>query len=179
MQGADLTAQDKLKSTPLHGASVSGKVDLAHFFVEHGADTTAKDDHGTTLLHVAVSSRWATLDLMRFLVEYSANTTAQDKDGLTPLHRNSFNGYVDVHAKSDADIIRDARCTALGFPPAHKEEDRQRGPQMVTDKQVRWWQFKKHMHNEQIGMLFDILPIYHTLQITIDLDLLSAWVSGY
>ena len=76
VQGADPTAQDKLKSTPLHGASALGKVDLARFFVEHGADTPAKDDHGTTPLHVAVGSRWATLDLMRFLVEYSANTTA-------------------------------------------------------------------------------------------------------
>ena len=136
--------------------SASGKVDLARFFVEHGADMPAKDDHGTTPLHVAVGSRWATLDLMCFLVEYGANTTARDKDGSTPLHRNSFNGYMDVRAKSDADIIRNARCTALRFLPAHKEEDRQWGPRMATDKQVRWWQFKKHMHNEQIGMPFDI-----------------------
>ena len=76
VQGADPTAQDKLKSTLLHGASASGKVDLACFFVEHGEDTPAKDDHGMTPLHVAVGSRWATLDLMHFLIEYGADMTA-------------------------------------------------------------------------------------------------------
>jgi len=51
-----------------------------------------------------------------------------------------------MRAKSDADIIRDARREALGLPPAaHDEEERgPRGPRMATDEQVME-RFKKRM----------------------------------
>ncbi|KAH9983549.1 hepatocellular carcinoma-associated antigen 59-domain-containing protein [Russula compacta] len=49
-----------------------------------------------------------------------------------------------LRAKSDADIIRDARREALGLPPAHDEEERARGPRMATDEQVME-RFKKRM----------------------------------
>jgi hypothetical protein len=51
-----------------------------------------------------------------------------------------------LRAKSDADIIRDARREALGLPPtAHDEEERgPRGPRMATDEQVME-RFKKRM----------------------------------
>ncbi|KAI0290078.1 hepatocellular carcinoma-associated antigen 59-domain-containing protein [Multifurca ochricompacta] len=49
-----------------------------------------------------------------------------------------------LRAKSDADIIRDARREALGLPPAHEEGDRSRGPRMATDEMVME-RFKKRM----------------------------------
>jgi hypothetical protein len=49
-----------------------------------------------------------------------------------------------LRAKSDADIIRDAKREALGLPPAHEEDDRPRGPRMATDEQVME-RFKKRM----------------------------------
>jgi hypothetical protein len=51
-----------------------------------------------------------------------------------------------LRAKSDADIIRDARREALGLPPSHshEDEDRPRGPRMATDEQVME-RFKKRM----------------------------------
>jgi len=49
-----------------------------------------------------------------------------------------------LRAKSDADIIRDARREALGLPPAHEEDGRARGPRMATDEQVME-RFKKRM----------------------------------
>jgi len=49
-----------------------------------------------------------------------------------------------LRAKSDADIIRDARREALGLPPAHEGDERQRGPRMATDEQVME-RFKKRM----------------------------------
>jgi hypothetical protein len=50
-----------------------------------------------------------------------------------------------LRAKSDADIIRDARREALGLPPAHEDDDnRARGPRMATDEQVME-RFKKRM----------------------------------
>ncbi len=48
-----------------------------------------------------------------------------------------------LRAKSDADIIRDARREALGLPPA-EEGDRSRGPRMATDEMVME-RFKKRM----------------------------------
>ncbi|KAI9434430.1 hepatocellular carcinoma-associated antigen 59-domain-containing protein [Lactarius indigo] len=49
-----------------------------------------------------------------------------------------------LRAKSDADIIRDARREALGLPPTVEEEDRARGPRMATDEMVME-RFKKRM----------------------------------
>ena len=49
-----------------------------------------------------------------------------------------------LRAKSDADIIRDARREALGLPPSVDEEDRARGPRMATDEMVME-RFKKRM----------------------------------
>jgi hypothetical protein len=49
-----------------------------------------------------------------------------------------------LRAKSDADIIRDAKREALGLPPAHEEDGRSRGPRMSTDEQVME-RFKKRM----------------------------------
>ncbi|KAI0252050.1 hepatocellular carcinoma-associated antigen 59-domain-containing protein [Lactifluus subvellereus] len=49
-----------------------------------------------------------------------------------------------LRAKSDADIIRDARREALGLPPAPEEDDRARGPRMATDEVVME-RFKKRM----------------------------------
>ncbi len=49
-----------------------------------------------------------------------------------------------LRAKSDADIIRDARREALGLPPSVEDEDRARGPRMATDEMVME-RFKKRM----------------------------------
>jgi hypothetical protein len=49
-----------------------------------------------------------------------------------------------LRAKSDEDIIRDAKREALGLPPAHEQEGRPRGPQLATDEQVME-RFKKRM----------------------------------
>jgi ankyrin repeat protein len=62
--------------------------------VEHGADATARDKDGTTLLHHA--SRSGRVDLARLLVEHGADATTQDKDGMTLLHHASRSGSVEL-----------------------------------------------------------------------------------
>ena len=49
-----------------------------------------------------------------------------------------------LRAKSDADIICDAKREALKLPPAVEEEDPARGPWMATDEMVME-RFKKRM----------------------------------
>jgi len=80
--GADATAQDRNRSTPLHGASSSGNVDLAQLLVEHGANVTAQDKDGSTPLHRMSSD--SDVNLARFLVERGCRCDSQEKDGETP-----------------------------------------------------------------------------------------------
>ncbi|KAH8984240.1 hepatocellular carcinoma-associated antigen 59-domain-containing protein [Lactarius akahatsu] len=68
----------------------------------------------------------------------SFTSPSQPKHLLCAVYRPS------LRAKSDADIIRDARREALGLPPTVEEEDRGRGPRMATDEMVME-RFKKRM----------------------------------
>jgi ankyrin repeat protein len=69
-------------------------VDLAQLLIDYGADVTASDKGGSTLLHRA--SRNGHVRLARLLVEHGADATAQDNDGSTPLHQASRRGSVDL-----------------------------------------------------------------------------------
>ena len=82
--GADMAAQDKRGSSPLHLASESGYVDLACLLVMQGAEVMAEDEHKSTPLHRASQS--GNVDLARFFVEHGADITAKDDHGQTPLH---------------------------------------------------------------------------------------------
>src|SRR6267142_1800548 len=81
-------------STPLHMALRSGDVDLARLLVEHGADTTARDNDGLTPLHLAVQK--GSVVLARLLVEHGADVTAQDNHRSTLLHLAVQKGSVDL-----------------------------------------------------------------------------------
>jgi len=50
--------------------------DLAQFLIEHGADMTAQNKDGRTLLHLLLQSDKPDADLAQFLVEHSANAMA-------------------------------------------------------------------------------------------------------
>lgn len=55
-QGADVTAQNNNRSTPLHLAILKGKGKVAAILIERGADVTAQNESesGATPLHLAV-----------------------------------------------------------------------------------------------------------------------------
>jgi ankyrin repeat protein len=53
--GADITAQDKTRSTPLHMASSIGLAECVRLLIEHGADVTAQNETHLTPLHLASS----------------------------------------------------------------------------------------------------------------------------
>ena len=82
--GADVTARDKYESTPLHKASIRGRVDLARFLVERGAGVSALTEGKLTPLHIA-SSYGVSINFARFLVEHGADVTVRGEHGLTLL----------------------------------------------------------------------------------------------
>jgi len=75
--------------TPLHLASQWGMVDLARFLVENGADTMARDKHGSTPLHWVSRGHIGRVansaDIAFFLIKCGADAKAHDNYGSTPL----------------------------------------------------------------------------------------------
>jgi ankyrin repeat protein len=51
-----------------------------------GADPTAQNNDGLTLLLVLLQLKRPDADLARFLIEHGTDVTAQDKDGWTLLY---------------------------------------------------------------------------------------------
>ena len=73
--GADPTAQDEDRWSPLHFASQNGHVEVAQFLVEHGADPTAQIKDGRSPLHLA--SQNGHVEVAQLLVGHGADPTAQ------------------------------------------------------------------------------------------------------
>ncbi|KAJ5091685.1 hypothetical protein NUU61_006555 [Penicillium alfredii] len=56
------------------------------YVLDHGADTTLRDENGRTPLHVAVSGGYRRFDIVQALLKHGANPNAVDNDGSTPLN---------------------------------------------------------------------------------------------
>ena len=93
-RGAGVTAQDKCGETPLHLASLMGRVEVARKLIERGADFTARDNDGKTPLHWA--SQMGQTEVVRMLVERGAYVAAKDKAGKTPSQLASQHGKEEV-----------------------------------------------------------------------------------
>ena len=65
-QGANVKAQDKTRSTPLHMASYTGIPDLVQLLIEHGADTNGRNRSQSTPLHLASSRVSAKITFLFF-----------------------------------------------------------------------------------------------------------------
>jgi ankyrin repeat protein len=63
-QRVEVTAEDEMDSTPLHMASSSGFLEIAHLLIQHGADVTARDLRYRTPLHLA--SSWVSSETALF-----------------------------------------------------------------------------------------------------------------
>jgi ankyrin repeat protein len=59
--GADVSVQDKTRSTPLHMAALFGSFETVLLLLEHGADINAQDGRNKTPLHLALSVVGATM----------------------------------------------------------------------------------------------------------------------
>jgi len=107
--------------TPLHLASREGRLDVARFLVEHGANVAAQDQCGSTPLHEA--SERGHLDVARFLVEHGANAAARDEGGLTPLHQASYRGRLNIARFLVEHGANAAAQDERGSTPLHRASD--------------------------------------------------------
>ena len=82
--GADLNAKDKADQlTALHWAAGRGRLNVARFLIEKGADINVRSGTEGTPLHEAVWRR--RLEMIGFLVESGADINFANRDGDTPV----------------------------------------------------------------------------------------------
>ena len=88
--GADVDAQDKDNSTPLHWASFFLDLELARTLLDHGANVNAGDNRGRISLHRALGSEYDSdedrFGVVKLLMERGADVNALNEDHETPLH---------------------------------------------------------------------------------------------
>jgi len=82
-QGADVNARDTVHWSPLHWATLGGRVETIKFLVSKGADVNAKDKKDTTPLHNAAMI--GHVEVVKFLVSQGADVNAQTDREETPL----------------------------------------------------------------------------------------------
>ena len=95
--GADVNAQDKENTTPLHLASYFGSVEMSRVLLNHGANSNAKRKLGRTPLHLAAEGEHENgVRITNLLLEYGADVNAQDKDNMTPIHLAAYCGKAEI-----------------------------------------------------------------------------------
>lgn len=83
--GADVTARDDLRQTPLHFAAWHGSPESVEALLAAGAAANARNEVGDTPLHVAAVS--GDPQAVKALLAADADPDARNEDGHTPLHR--------------------------------------------------------------------------------------------
>jgi len=83
--GAEINAQsrNRLVATPLQGAVVTRRIELARLLIKRGANVNCKGEGGGSPLHEAAFS--GQLDFAELLLAQGANINAKDDNGKTPL----------------------------------------------------------------------------------------------
>jgi ankyrin repeat protein len=83
--GADpRLASPRMKDTPLHAAVGAGKLDLARYFLDQGADVNARTADGRAPLMIAAMGMRG--EILALLLEKGAEVNAVNGQGATPLH---------------------------------------------------------------------------------------------
>ena len=99
-RGADPSAQDNNRYTPLHLASLQGHVDIARMLIEHGADPSAQGRDGDTPFHLA--SLEVYMKVAHMLIKRGADPTSSDSLAAV--------GVGDFDMEPDLDMGLDCEC---------------------------------------------------------------------
>jgi ankyrin len=86
-----INARDDRQNTPLHLAAWSGRVEIAKYLLDQGADLAAKNKSGDPPLSCAANNNW--VEVMEVMLAHGANIEAPNSWGYTPMH---FTGYDDA-----------------------------------------------------------------------------------
>lgn len=101
-------------STPLHDATLYGRLNIVELLVANGADTNIQDKLGRTPLHVAMKRQ--NILIIEKLIEYNANPRIKDKDGYYAhqyLFFNPYQGNCSIGIKASDQFIKSARLLLL------------------------------------------------------------------
>ena len=103
--GTDVNEKDEDGYTPLQHAAFK---EVAELLIENGADVNVQDNHGMTLLHIAVDDY---VPIAELLIEKGAKIDAKTHDGSTPL----FNALVSGENKF-AKLLIEKGADVRGIP---------------------------------------------------------------
>lgn len=92
---ADIEQRDLDMMTPLLTAAEAAHWDIVRYLLDRGADITATDHHGATLMHVATQS--ADIGFLRMLLDtYELDAHAVDNKGTTAVHYAAIGGDIEM-----------------------------------------------------------------------------------
>jgi ankyrin repeat protein len=96
------------QDTPLHTACIDGKLELANFLADSGADVSIVNNYGDTPLHYACINE--DMDIAKFLVDRGSDVSALNKYGW-----KAFELLSDEHQE---EMEKYASCLNFGVKPA-------------------------------------------------------------
>ena len=88
--------------TPLHIATILGRIEMAAMLLEKNPDINIKDDDGCTPLHLAAGKGF--YDITKLLLKHGADPKAYDKYNRTPLYLTR--GMSSAGHKKTADLLK-------------------------------------------------------------------------
>jgi len=92
--------QNQNHPTPLHFASLFGRLDIARVLLDYGATVNSEEYFGWTPLHLVAAGPYNfeqdRIRIAQLLLERGADVNAQGEDSETPLHLASYVGRVAI-----------------------------------------------------------------------------------
>lgn len=92
--GANLTALDKMKRSPLECAVRYNRIDAVKILLENHVNVNVKNKHGSTSLHQAAEG--GNIELINLLLQFKADVNAVTDSRRTPLHYAAQKGHTDI-----------------------------------------------------------------------------------
>ena len=119
--GADPNARDdESGESALHLAAYDGFEEGMRLLLAHGGNATAPDGDGSSPLHLASSSQFASLAMLHMLLDAGASIDAVDHNGRTCAHLAAERGRIDVlEVCASHSLALIVRGDATGALPLH------------------------------------------------------------
>ena len=92
---------DEFKSTPLHIASIHGRIDIVKYIMSNVKDVNPKHRNGDTPLHYAARGNKQNmngnkLEVVKYIMEKLEDNCPKNHTGKTPLHVAAANGQLGI-----------------------------------------------------------------------------------